>query len=80
VQTLTPAPLRDFAIVGNAADNVAVSKTEIPAGLAIALGDGRLVTIRGVVTPGNRFATRDIPPGEFVRQYGQPRPAAPQGL
>ncbi len=51
---------------------MAVSRTEIPAGLAIALGDGLIVSIRGVVTPGNRFATRDIPAGEFVRQYGQP--------
>src|SRR4030095_11417644 len=25
-----------------------------------------------VVTPGHRFATYDIPAGEFVRQYGQP--------
>jgi altronate hydrolase len=72
MQTVTPAPLRDFAIVVNAADNVAVSKTEIPSGLAIALGDGRIVSTRGVVTPGNRFATCDIPAGEFVRQYGQP--------
>ena len=28
--------------------------------------------MRGSVTPGNRFATRAIPAGEFVRQYGQP--------
>ena len=28
--------------------------------------------MRGPVTPGNRFATRAIPAGEFVRQYGQP--------
>ncbi len=28
--------------------------------------------VRGLVTPGNRFATRAIPAGEFVRQYGQP--------
>ena len=27
---------------------------------------------RGLVTPGNRLATREIPAGEFVRQYGQP--------
>ena len=71
MDTLSPAPLRDFAIVVDARDNVAVAKTEVPAGLAVALGE-RIVTVRGVVTPGNRFATRDIPPGEFVRQYGQP--------
>ena len=72
MQTLTPAPLRDFAIIVNAADNVAVAKTGIPPELDIALGDGRVVRTRGPVTPGNRFATRAIPAGEFVRQYGQP--------
>ena len=71
MDTLSPAPLRDFAIIVDARDNVAVAKTEVPAGLAVALGE-RAVTVRGVVTPGNRFATRDIPAGEFVRQYGQP--------
>ena len=69
--TLSPAPLRDFAIIVNPADNVAVAKTAIPAGLVIALDD-RAIEIRQPVTPGNRFATRAIPAGEFVRQYGQP--------
>jgi altronate hydrolase len=71
MDTLSPAPLRDFAIIVDARDNVAVAKTEVPAGLAVSTGD-RVVQVRGVVTPGNRFATRDIPAGEFVRQYGQP--------
>lgn len=71
MDTLTPAPLRDFAIIVDARDNVAVAKTEVPAGLAVATGD-RVVHIRGLVTPGNRFATAEIPAGEFVRQYGQP--------
>jgi altronate hydrolase len=71
MDTLTPAPLRDFAIIVDARDNVAVAKTDVPAGLAVAAGD-RVVHIRGVVTPGNRFATADIPAGAFVRQYGQP--------
>ncbi len=64
-------PLSDFAIIVNAADNVAVAKTEIPPGLLLEI-DGRPVEVRGTVTPGNRFATRAIPAGEFVRQYGQP--------
>ena len=34
--------------------------------------DGRNLAIRGEVTPGHRFATRDIPAGAFVLQYGQP--------
>jgi altronate hydrolase len=71
MDTLSPAPLRDFAIIVDARDNVAVAKTEVPAGLAVSTGD-RVVQVRGLVTPGNRFATRAIPAGEFVRQYGQP--------
>jgi altronate hydrolase len=71
MDTLSPAPLRDFAIIVDARDNVAVAKAEVPAGLPVSTGD-RIVQVRGVVTPGNRFATREIPAGEFVRQYGQP--------
>ena len=33
---------------------------------------GRKVTLTGAVTPGHRFATRAIPEGTFVLQYGQP--------
>ena len=67
-----PPALREFAIVVNAGDNVAVVKREVAAGLSLALDDGRTVTLTGPVTPGHRFATRAIPAGEFVRQYGQP--------
>jgi altronate hydrolase len=38
----------------------------------VALDDGTELDIAGEVTPGNRFATRAIPAGEFVLQYGQP--------
>jgi altronate hydrolase len=38
----------------------------------VALSDARRVTLTGPVTPGHRFATRAIPRGEFVLQYGQP--------
>src|SRR6185369_7238661 len=65
------APLRDFAVIVDARDNVAVAKTEIPPGLVVAL-EGRTVRMGGIITPGNRFATAAIPSGEFVRQYGQP--------
>jgi altronate hydrolase len=67
----TPTPLQALAIIVDARDNVAVAKTEIQPGTAIAIGD-RVVTVRGVVTPGNRLATHQIPADEFVRQYGQP--------
>jgi altronate hydrolase len=65
------APLRDFAVIVDARDNIAVAKTEIPPGLIVAVDD-RPIHVTGTVTPGNRFATRPIPAGEFVRQYGQP--------
>src|SRR5689334_18059777 len=69
--SMDAAPLRDFAVIVDARDNVAVAKTEIPPGLVVAL-EGRTVRIGGTITPGNRFATAAIPNGEFVRQYGQP--------
>jgi altronate hydrolase len=67
-----PPALREFAIVVDASDNVAVVKREVAAGQALTLDEGRVVTMTGLVTPGHRFATRAIPAGEFVRQYGQP--------
>ena len=67
-----PAALREFAIIVDAADNVAVVKTAVAAGQQLRLTDGRVVTVTGQVTPGHRFATRAISRGDFVRQYGQP--------
>jgi altronate hydrolase len=71
-ETATVAPLGAFAIVVNPADNVAVVKTQLEEGLVVRLADGREVALRGTVTPGHRFATRAIRPGELVLQYGQP--------
>jgi len=34
--------------------------------------NGAGLTIKDAITPGHRFATTDIPRGEFVRQYGEP--------
>src|SRR5829696_7040836 len=66
------APISDYAIIVNPDDNVAVVKNETRTGLVVALpGDG-FATLTSEVMPGHRFATRDIPAGEFVRQYGQP--------
>jgi altronate dehydratase len=67
----TAASLRDFAVIVDPRDNVAVAKTEVPAGLTVEQ-DGRPIRVTGIVTPGNRFATRAIPEGELVRQYAQP--------
>ena len=64
--------LHEYAIVVDPADNVAVAKTTIAPDTLIQLSSGRELRITGEVTPGHRFATRDIPAGEFLRQYGQP--------
>jgi altronate hydrolase len=69
---LPVAPLGDFAIIVNPADNVAVARQPIGDGQAILLPDGKIIPIRGEVTPGHRFATAAIPEGELVRQYAQP--------
>src|SRR3989442_4980143 len=66
------APISEYAIVVDPRDNLAVVKIETQPGLALALADDRVIRVTGIVPPGHRFATRDIPPGEFVRQYGQP--------
>jgi altronate hydrolase len=68
----TAVPVSDYAIIVNEIDNVAVVKNETRAGLALVLPDGVPITLLAEVPPGHRFATRDIPAGEFVRQYGQP--------
>jgi altronate hydrolase len=62
----------DYAIIVNPNDNVAVVKKQTSPGLEVVLPDGRNLCVREAVPPGHRFATREIPAGEFVRQYGQP--------
>ena len=66
------APISEYAIVVDPRDNLAVVKVETQPGLELTLRDDRVIRVTAVVPPGHRFATRDIPPGEFVRQYGQP--------
>src|SRR6266540_6677274 len=70
--TLTAAPITDYAIIVDVRDNVAVVKTETFAGLEVTLPDGSEMRVNAAVPPGHRFATRAIPAGEFVLQYGQP--------
>jgi altronate hydrolase len=65
-------PISDVAIVVNPADNVAVVKGETQAGMAVQMSDNEIVVLKAAVPPGHRFAVRDIPEGEFVRQYNQP--------
>ena len=66
------AQLGDYAIIVNANDNVAVVKTPTVPGLEIALPNGASIELCDAVPPGHRFATREIPRGEFVLQFGQP--------
>lgn len=68
----TPAPVSDYAIIVNPDDNVAVVKNETSANLALLLPDKSTITLKQIVPPGHRFATRDITAGAFVCQYGQP--------
>ena len=68
----TPSSLSEFAIVVDPNDNVAVVKKETAPGLELLLPNEQLIEVRAAVPPGHRFATRDIPAGEFVLQFGQP--------
>jgi altronate hydrolase len=66
------APVADYAIIVDRKDNVAVVKKETVPGLELSLPGGGEVIVADAVAPGHRFATRVIPAGEFVLQYGQP--------
>ncbi len=70
--TLTATPLTDYAIIVDPRDNVAMVKKETTIGLELSLPEGREVKVNSAVPPGHRFATRTIPNGQFVLQYGQP--------
>ncbi|HEV2834790.1 MAG TPA: UxaA family hydrolase, partial [Pyrinomonadaceae bacterium] len=72
VQTPPASLLSEFAIVVDPKDNVAVVKKATVPGLELLLPDETLVEIRAAISPGHRFATRDIPAGAFVLQFGQP--------
>jgi altronate hydrolase len=66
------ALISEYAIIVDGTDNVAVVKKATFADLEVVLPDERVVKLHGAVPPGHRFATRDIPAGEFVTQFGQP--------
>src|SRR5215475_3479673 len=71
-ETALTSDLRDYAIVVDGRDNVAVVKSSTPPGLNVALPGGRVIRVDRSVPPGHRFATRSIPAGDFVLQFGQP--------
>lgn len=66
------SPIHDYAVIVDAKDNVAVVKRQTFAGLRVALPEGHVVALSSAIQPGHRFATRAIPAGEFVLQFGQP--------
>src|SRR5918911_2638451 len=72
MNTEQATPIQDYAIIVDPRDNVAVVKQQTAPGLVVVLPDGRELHVKTSVTPGHRFATRAIPAGEFVLQYGQP--------
>lgn len=72
LNTVIPSKISDYAIIVNSEDNVAVVKNETEEGLAIILPNEKILTLKDKVPPGHRFATREIPEGDFVCQYGQP--------
>jgi altronate hydrolase len=72
VQTPPASSLSEFAIIVDPKDNVAVVKKVTSPGLELLLPNQSVIEILDEVPPGHRFATRDIPTGEFVLQFGQP--------
>jgi altronate hydrolase len=64
--------ISEYAVIVNPNDNLAVVKKEVLPGTLVVLPDARAVSVTEKVSPGHRFATRPIPAGEFVLQYGQP--------
>ncbi|MSR61961.1 MAG: altronate dehydratase [Planctomycetes bacterium] len=71
-RSAAPRPLAECAVVVSSRDNVAVVKSALATGERVALDGAHELEILGSVTPGHRFATRAIPAGTFVLQYGQP--------
>ncbi|MSR64906.1 MAG: altronate dehydratase [Verrucomicrobiae bacterium] len=61
----------EYAIVVDPADNIAVAKKAIERGTVVTM-NGSSITVNGNVLAGHRFAVRNIPAGEWARQYNQP--------
>ncbi|MBN1248518.1 MAG: UxaA family hydrolase [Anaerolineae bacterium] len=67
------AKLRDVAVLVDAGtDHVAVAKQQIPAGTTVYREGHGALTVKTDTPPGQRFAIRAVPAGDWVLQYGQP--------
>src|SRR4051812_3907992 len=70
---LTATPLEELAVIVDAArDDVAVAKAAIAAGAVLTSAAFGRIVLTADVAMGHRFAVRDVPAGEWVKQYGQP--------
>lgn len=70
-ETETAVALKDYAIIVNQKDNVAVVKREVLPNLKLETG-GEIISVKDRIAPGHRFALRSIPAGDFVCQFGNP--------
>ena len=64
--------LEEAAVVVGADDSAAVAREALPAGTALSSDRYGTIVLTADVAMGHRFAVRPVPPGEWVRQYGQP--------
>jgi len=72
VSDQTATKLDEVAITVHPQDNVAVVRHGLEAATSILMHDGSLARVKDAIPPGHRIATRPIPQGEYVLQYGQP--------
>src|SRR6185436_18903412 len=72
IEISQPAAIGEYAIIVDPNDNVAVVKKTTFADLEVVLPNGQILQLKAAVPPGHRFATRQIPEGDFVLQFGQP--------
>jgi altronate hydrolase len=64
-------PLREAAVRLHPQDDVAIAKTDLPVGIALALGADAQVGVRQPIPGGHKIALREIAIGEPVHRYGQ---------
>lgn len=68
---MTGVPLAEIAVRVADGDNCAVVKFGVESGIRVMI-DGKELVVAADIGPGHRFATKAIPAGDHVLQYGQP--------